>query len=189
MKTVSVAAALCASFLGAFLVLTACQVGNAAPPVGKVIAAVPGGSDDPGEASEQYATTTREPIKFGERQIIANGLSITVSSPKLFTPSEIAYPPSPRAVGFSITIDNLDTDAFSPGELVVKAFADGDPLKQVADAKQGYTGTVGAPDTVPSGKTMRLTLAYAVPAETVTILVRVQPKADSPDFVEFGGNV
>lgn len=184
MKTVRVAAALCL-----FLALAACHADNTAAPAGKVIAAVPEDSDDADPASQRYTGLAHEPTRFGERRKGSNGLSITVSSPKLFTPSEIAYPPSPRAVAFSVTIDNNSQDAYSPTELVVQAFAGGDALKQVADAKQGYMGIVGAADDVPPGKTMRLTLAYAVPAETVTMVVTIQPSADSQDSVEFSGTV
>jgi hypothetical protein len=183
-KTVRVAAAICA-----LLALAGCQTGNVAAPAGKVVAAIPGDSDDTDQASQRYTGLAHEPTRFGERRISANGLSITVSSPRLFTPSEIAFPPSPRAVAFSITIDNNGKDAYSPTELVVTAFAGGDTLKQVADAKQGYMGMARAADDVPPGKTMRLTVAYAVPAETVTIIVRVEPMADSLEPLEYTGTV
>lgn len=184
MKTVRVAAALCA-----FLALAGCQTGDVAAPAGKVVAVIPVDSDETDQASQRYTGPAHEPTRFGQRRISANGLSITVSSPGLFTPSEIAYPPSPRAVAFSITIDNNGQDAYSPTELVVKAFADGDTLKQVADAKQGYMGMARAMDDVPPGKSLRLTVAYAVPDETVTVMVTVQPMADSQEPVAFTGSV
>jgi hypothetical protein len=175
-KTVLWAAAACV-----LLALAGCQASQPSLSAGAAGSRV---------SEEAYTGAADQPARFGERRIVGDGLSITVSTPKPFTPSELAYPKSPRAVAFSITIDNNSKEMYQPTALVVKAFADGEGVKQISDAAQGYTGMVGPAEDVPPGKSLRITLAFAVPGDAVTMLLTVQPdKSLTYNIVDFSGTV
>lgn len=138
---------------------------------------------------EPAAKVTDGPAKFGDRLPAGESLVVGVSAPKSFVPSETAYPHAPRAVAFEISIENQGTRPYRPSQLMIKAVtADGRTAVQVVDTPQGYTGVAGTGADVPPGKSVRLTIAFAVPADQVDLRVMVQPDASvAAMLAEFAG--
>lgn len=125
----------------------------------------------------------------GGRRSLAGGLAVTMSAPKVFTPTETASPHAPRAVAFELTIDNEGSDVYLPAQLAVTATSNGVAALQVIDSTQGYTGTVGA-DALPPGEHLRVTVAFAIPKERAEVALRLQPNAeDGGGVVLFQGTV
>jgi hypothetical protein len=136
--------------------------------------------------SSQTTSPTDPPA--GQR-IVMNGLAISISVPKSFTPTHSAYPRTPRAVAFEMRIDNEGTDPFQPSQLAVTATSNGAPTQQVIDSTQGYTGLV-ATDEVRPGQSVRLTVAFAVPQQRADLQLMVQPSGvDGGRFTLFTGTV
>lgn len=128
--------------------------------------------------------------KFGERRTVSGGaLTVTVLAPKSFVPGDSAYPRSPRAVVFEVAVENRGTRTYRPAQLVVKATGPtGQAVDPVVDKTQGYTGGANADVEVPPGKNIRLTFAFAVPADPTDLTVTVQPDiATAGDRAEFEG--
>jgi hypothetical protein len=120
---------------------------------------------------------------------LGNGLMITVSAPKTFTPTETAYPRTPRAVAFDLIIDNESTAGYRPSQLAVTATCNGAKALQVIDSTQGYPGSVAATDEVPPGQQVRLAVAFAVPSGRTGLALTVQPNQDGPGTTVFEGTV
>jgi hypothetical protein len=128
--------------------------------------------------------------KFGERRTVSGGaLTVTVLAPKSFVPADSAYPRSPRAAVFEVALENRGNRTYRPAQLVVKATVPtGNAMDPVVDKTQGYTGGVNADVEVPPGKNIRLTFAFAVPADPIDLTVTVQPDiATASDRAEFEG--
>jgi hypothetical protein len=111
--------------------------------------------------------------RSGERKPLGNGLSIAVSAPKSFVPTDSAYPKTPRALGFDVTVENNGPAPYRPTLLAIAASANGVATKQVIDSTQGYTGVVGD-DEIPPGGTARFSVAFAVPADRLPVQVSAQ---------------
>jgi hypothetical protein len=140
-------------------------------------------------ASTGSASTGEPAARPSGQRTLGNGLAITVSAPKVFTPTEAAYPRTPRAVAFELTIDNLGTDPYRPSQLSVTATSNGAAALQVIDSTQGYTGIVDA-DTLPPGEHLRVPVAFAIPKERAEVTLRIQPNAeDGGGVVLFQGTV
>lgn len=120
------------------------------------------------------ASAASNPSQSGERRPLGDDLSITVSGPTSFVPTDSAYPKSPRALGFDVTVENHGATAYRPTVLVLTATADGQAARQVIDSTQGYSGMVGDIEIAPGAKA-RFSVAFAVPAERVTLRVSAQP--------------
>ncbi|HET9138115.1 hypothetical protein [Actinophytocola sp.] len=148
-----------AAALGALSLLAACGAGP-----------VSGAAEVPLQPLSQ--TSSNAP-----RLITENGLSVTVSPPKVFTPTDAASPPAARAVAFDMVIDNEGTSVFRPAQLSVTATCDGATAVQVIDSTQGYTGFVSATEEVPPGQQVRLAVAFALPTERSQFQLLVQPDA------------
>lgn len=168
MRFVGLAAAACL----AAAVVTGCG----APGTGSQ----PGGARAGSAARDGQVPATDGPTAFGVQRTWTNGLAITISPPKSLQPSEVASPRSPRAAVFEVMIDNDTTDPYKPSQMVVQATSGGQPVQEIDDAAQGLDGVSGARPDVPPGKTIKLTLGFAVPAERVPIQLVVLPDASSP---------
>jgi hypothetical protein len=119
-----------------------------------------------------------------------NGLSVALSAPKSFTPTEAAFPRTPRAVAFDMIIENGSGTVYRPAQLSVIALVNGQSAAQVVDSTQGYTGFVGATDEVPPGQNVRVTVAFAVPVARADLRLLVQPDAvDGHRVTVFEGTV
>jgi hypothetical protein len=164
-RIVKVVAALCFATAFAFVGCAAQQ--SARSPQSGATTTTGGGPSAAQSTSAQH--------KFGEAQFWEKGLSITVSTPRSLTPSDNAFPQSPRAVVFEVTIDNRTTDIYKPALLVVKATANGQSAAEIVDPAQGLNGIVSGAQDVPPGKTLKLTVAFAVPAASAKMELTVQP--------------
>jgi hypothetical protein len=167
MRIATLAAALC--FAAAFAFAGCAAQQSARSPQSGAATTTGGGPSAAQLTSGQH--------KFGEAQYWDSGLSITVSTPRSLTPSDTAFPQSPRAAVFEVTIDNRTTEVYKPALLVVKATAAGGPAAEIVDPAQGLNGIVSGAQDVPPGKTLKLTVAFAVPAASANMELTVQPDA------------
>jgi hypothetical protein len=127
---------------------------------------------------------------MGNQRLLDNGLSVALSAPKSFTPTDAASPRTPRAVAFDMIIENGSGTVYRPAQLSVIALVNGQSAAQVVDSTQGYTGFVGGTDEVPPGQNVRVTVAFAVPPTRADLRLLVQPDAsDGRQITVFEGTV
>ena len=127
-------------------------------------------------------------LVFGRDHQFANGVTISVSTPRSFRPSETAYPRSPRAVAFEIAIKNDGPQPYRLSGLSVVATVGGTTVKQVVDSVQGFAGVVGADRDISASRNVRLTLAFAVPAETIEMQLALRPNPANSDIALYCGS-
>lgn len=125
------------------------------------------------------AAPAQQTLLFGGQYRFANGITISVSTPKSFQPSTSAYPHSDRAVAFEIAIRNDGDQPYRLSGLSVSATVDGSGAKQVVDPTQGYSGIVDAGKDVPAGRDVRVTLAFAVAEQQTEMKLALRPTATS----------
>lgn len=154
----------------ALLVLVGCGIGHSSEAV-----------EQPTRTATPTAAAERSDYRAsdGTRKSIGDGVVLTLSPPKSFTPTDTAYPPAIRAVAFEMTLDNGSAAAYRPAGLSFTASVDGVPTHQVIDSTQGYTGTSVADELAP-GQSRRLTVAFAVGDEPGQMRVSVHAAAQSP---------
>ncbi|WP_034274118.1 hypothetical protein [Haloechinothrix halophila] len=124
---------------------------------------------------------------FGDRFTFLNGLSVTVSRPKSFTPSDTAYPDSPRAVAFEIVIQNGTEWPYHLSDLSITTWIGGDQSPELIDTTQGYNGIVDIDAEVPVARKTRMTLAYAADRDADAVRLRIRPKPDASATVTYVG--
>lgn len=120
---------------------------------------------------------TPSSTRLANQRLFDNGLSVTVSTPKSFTPTDAALPRSPRAIAFDLIIENGSGTVYRPAQLSILATVDDKAASQLVDSTQGYTGFVGATDEVAPGQSVRVTVAFAVPSGRSRLQLNVQPDA------------
>jgi hypothetical protein len=128
-------------------------------------------------AAERSDYVAREKIT----RSIGEDVTLVVSAPTSFTPTQEAYPKAARAVAFELVIDNKSDAVYRPAQLQFTATADGTPADQVIDTTQGYSGVTGTADEVLPNQTMRFSVAFGVPPQpcAVRVAVRATTAADS----------
>lgn len=167
MKTVAVVAAACASLVW----LAGC-----------------GGAVSPDAAREGSSATVERARaglpapRSGEPTPLGDGLSIAVSQPVSFVPTGNASPAAERAVGFEMTVRNEGVVAYRPTLLALIASAGDEATRQVIDSTQGYSGVVGAAEIAP-GRSMRFSVAFAVPPVKTEVRVHARPDPGRPTVV------
>lgn len=114
---------------------------------------------------------------------LGNGVTLTVSAPRSFTPTDTAYPQAARAVAFDMVIENGGDTVYRPAQLSFVATVDGVEAEQVIDSTQGYTGVVGAIDEVLPSQDLRFAVAFGVPVDPCAVRVEVRPDTVSPDAI------
>lgn len=147
------------------LVLTACGAnratdearGQALPP--------------PAQAAEGADYLTRD----GVTRSLGNGITLSVSAPTPFTPTEEAYPKAARAVAFELVIHNKGDITYRPAQLSFVATVDGLATDQVVDSTQGYSGVTGTADEVLPNQSFRFAVAFAVSGKPCAVWVAVRP--------------
>lgn len=143
----------------------------------------------PMSARPASAPDSGQPARSDNQRVVVDGLAITLLPPKSFTPTASAHPRAPRAVAFDLIIDNESPEDYQPSELSVAAFSNGLPAAQVIDSTQGYTGLVGA-DEVPPGQSLRISVAFAVPADPADVRLLVRPRVlDGGQVTLFDGTL
>ena len=128
-------------------------------------------------------------LRFGADHRFASGLTVSVGSPQSFRPSPSAYPASPRGAAFDVQLVNNGADTYKLSGLNVTATADGRAVKQVVDATQGFNGIADAGKDVLPGRTVHVTLAFAVPPEPTQLRLQIRPAATEPVAVTYCGQV
>lgn len=112
---------------------------------------------------------------FGDRRTWPNGLAITLSQPRSLKPSSTAYPQAARAAVFELTVENGTSSTYKPSQLALRATIGGQPAQEVVDPAQGLGGYVAAQDDLVPGKSVRLTVAFALPEQPADLRILVQP--------------
>jgi len=146
-------------------------IGAGGSPAGAGASASPAGND----------------LKFGADHRFASGLTISVGSPQSFRPSPSAYPQSPRGAAFDVQLTNDGSTTYKLSGLNVTATTGGKPVKQVVDTTQGFTGITDAGKDVLPGRSVHLTLAFAVPREQTQLRLQIRPSATEPAAVTYCG--
>lgn len=178
MNRVRLAAAACA-----LLFASACSAGPYSDAAQQPDSLTAGSSGTP---PRSQATSTRP----ANQHRLDNGLAVTLSAPKSFTPTDAASPRSPRAVAFDLLLENGSGASYHPSQLSILGLIDGRAAAQVVDSTQGYTGFVGATDEVRPGESVRVTVAFAVPMDRVRLSLTVRPDAmDTERITLFEGTV
>lgn len=121
----------------------------------------PGHSGDATPAAASSSSSAAHP-SFGETYTYDDGLAVTVSAPKPFTPSDsaVATKQWPAYVSFTVTLSNGTTKNYDPS-LFTATLQSGDTEgEQVFDTAQGVDGS---PSTqLLPGREARFALAYGV---------------------------
>jgi hypothetical protein len=141
-------------------------------------------------STRTFPRTPAPTTRLGNQRLLDNGLSVALSAPKSFTPTDAASPRTSRAVAFDMIIENGSGTVYRPAQLSVIALVNGESAAQVVDSTQGYTGFVGAADEVPPGQNVRVTVAFAVPVTRAELRLLLQPDAvDGRRITVFEGTV
>jgi hypothetical protein len=126
--------------------------------------------------------------KGGVTRSIREGVTLVVSGPTSFTPTEEAYPKAARAVAFELVIDNRSETVYRPAQLSFVATADGVETTQVIDSTQGYSGVTNADDEVLPSQSLRFSVAFRVPEEPCSVRVAVRAESATATTI-FDGTV
>jgi hypothetical protein len=128
--------------------------------------------------------------KGGMTLSIRDDLTLSVSAPTSFTPTEEAYPQAVRAVAFELVLDNRGDAVYRPAQLSFVATVDGVAADQVIDSTQGYSGVTGTADEVLPSQTLRFSVAFGVPDRPCVVRVAVRPDSSSGNAIPiFDGTV
>jgi hypothetical protein len=112
---------------------------------------------------------------FGTQRVWSNGMAVTVQPPTSLKPSDTSFPQSPRTAVFTLTVVNGTKTAYRTSQLSLRAFVDGAPVAEVRDSVQGLNGVGAGVNEVAPGAETVLTVAFAVPAESVRLRLVVEP--------------
>ncbi|AXB47254.1 hypothetical protein [Amycolatopsis albispora] len=130
-------------------------------------------------AAHQRLVPAETQVDFGREFRFPDGLTVLVSTPRTFQPSATAYPRCARAVAFEVNLLNDGKQPYRLSGFSASATVAGEPAKQVVDSAQGFTGIVDAAKDVEPGRNVRLTFAFAMPAEPVELRMSVRPGPES----------
>lgn len=133
--------------------------------------------DAPGVAAERSEYLAKVTRKIGD------DITLSVSAPTSFTPTDEAYPKAARAVAFELVIDNKGDTVYRPAQLLFVATAGGQPADQIIDSTQGYSGVTSTDDEVLPHETLRFSIAFGVPAHQCAVRVAVRPEADAASAI------
>jgi hypothetical protein len=131
-------------------------------------------SASPSTSSQAYDSSSVF-ASFGEQRTWTGGLAIRIASPRSIKPSDTAYPQAARAAVFEMTIENGTNSPYKPSQLAVKAVLGTQPAQEVVDPAQGLNGFVAAAQDIPPDKSLKLTLAFAMPQQPGQLRIVVQP--------------
>ncbi|OLR89487.1 hypothetical protein [Actinokineospora bangkokensis] len=137
----------------------------------------------PTTLSEKALRSGGPSVRGGERTPLGQGLVLTVSAPKSFTPTGSASPPgAARAVGFDMTVENDGQTSYKPALLALEARSDGRATQQVIDTTAGYTGVAGGGELRP-GESAHFSVAFAVPQGKAWVHIDARPDPSSSPAV------
>jgi hypothetical protein len=131
--------------------------------------------------------TSNGELAFGAGHTFADGVTITVSTPKSIHPSAAAYPACDRAAAFEIEVTNAGADPYRLSGLSVTATVAGTQAIQVVDSTQGFNGIVDAGTDIAPGRTVQLNLAFAVPLPATELRLVLRPDITSAITATYSG--
>ncbi|MCI1748852.1 MAG: hypothetical protein LKI24_12670 [Acidipropionibacterium sp.] len=141
-----------------------------------------GESSDAGGAQSAQETATDTVAKFGSAYVYQDGLSVTVSAPKAFEPSEYAAGTDnfKHFVSFEVRIVNKTGKPWDPSLFSATVQSDNEEGEEVFD-----DGLEGAPQTkLLNGRETKFAVAYGV-ANPKDIVMEVNPDMIDHDAVMF----
>lgn len=167
--------------LAALTPLAACGLGAAGDPADaqNVVSTAP----DSGPS----APTSAVAPAFGTPHTYPDGLTVTVSRPMSFTPSNTASPRVEHAVSFELTVINGTERPYQLSRLALQAEINGMPSREVVDPAQGYTGKADA--VLPPSRSVTVLLAFGCDSWPTTASLRVSPGHPEDTATEFTGPV
>lgn len=130
-------------------------------------------------AAHQAMVPAESRVDFGREFRFPDGVTVLVSTPRTFQPSETAYPRCARAVTFEVNLLNEGEQPYRLSGFSASATVSGEPAKQVVDSAQGFTGIVDAAKDVEPGRNVRLNFAFAMPADPVELKMSVRTGPES----------
>lgn len=126
----------------------------------------------------------------GVTRSLGNDVTLSVSAPATFTPTEEAFPKASRAVAFELVIHNQGDAVYRLAQLSFVATADGQAADQVIDSTQGYSGVTDTADDVLPSQTFRFAVAFGVPGKPAVVRVAVRPTSSATSAIPiFDGTV
>jgi hypothetical protein len=162
------------------LVLAACGTSRASDAAHQALT-----NPAPADAAQESGYQPRGEVT----RSIVEDVTLSVSTPTLFTPTEEAYPKAVRAVAFELVLDNQSDTVYRPAQLSFVATADGVPVDQIIDSTQGYSGVMGTDEVLPS-QTLRFSVAFGVPEQTCVVRVTVRPETAATHVIPlFDGTI
>jgi hypothetical protein len=157
------------------LVLTACGAGRPTDDVRQAVHSTP----SPTVAAERSEYLAKD----GAVKSLGGDITLSVSVPESFTPTDTAYPRAARAVAFELVIANRSDSVYRPAQMSFVATADGVAADQVIDSTQGYTGVVGARERLLPNQTLRFAVAFGVPRQPCAVRVAVRPDSSAANAI------
>lgn len=156
------------------LVLTAC---GATPTATEAHESSP--SHTPSAAGDRADLMTKGAITRSVREDV----TLVVSPPTSFTPTETAYPKAARAVAFEMVIDNQSDTMYRPAQLSFIATAGGRTAGQIIDSTQGYNGVTSTADEVSPNQILRFSVAFGVPPNVCMVRMAVRTEASATSTI------
>ncbi|MGW4034344.1 DUF4352 domain-containing protein [Streptomyces sp. NPDC004838] len=136
------------------------------------------GSDDKGKAKGKGGDGEKGGLGAGDASAYKDGLKVTVSAPKSFTPSEVAagHTAGNKAYKVTVVIENTGTKKFDSTLVLAdaRAGADGVTAEQIFDQKvdSSFDGMI-----MP-GKKATVTFGFSAPADAKNLTVEITPGFD-----------
>jgi hypothetical protein len=163
------------------LVLAACGGGHTADEARQSL-----GTPVAAEGPERADYLARD----GVTRSLGNDVTLSVSAPTSFTPTEEAYPKATRAVAFELVIHNQGNAVYRPAQLSLVATVDGQATDQIIDSTQGYSGVTDTAGEVLPSQTFRFAVAFGVPGKPCVVRVAVRPTSSATSAIPiFDGTV
>lgn len=115
-------------------------------------------------AAESTAEASNE-LQFGDKYTYENGVSLAISKPEAFKPSEtglmlLSDPDGKDFVSFDVTIVNGSDEAYDPNLTNFTASSDGEEAEQIFDTDNKLNGSPST--TVKPGKSVKFKIGFAV---------------------------
>jgi hypothetical protein len=126
----------------------------------------------------------------GITRSLGDDITLSVSTPTSFTPTDEAYPKASRAVAFELVLHNKSDTVYRTAQLSFVATADGAATDLLVDSTQGYTGVIGATNEVLPSQSLRFAVAFGVPDQPSTVRVAVRPESSATSAIPiFDGTI
>ncbi|WP_351227919.1 DUF4190 domain-containing protein [Streptomyces sp. NPDC002133] len=133
------------------------------------------GSDKPLEKAEDGEDATGKALAAGDSAVYDDDLTVTVSEPKAYTPTEYAvgHTKGNKAYKITVTVENAGKEKFDASLITGEARAGKDGVK----AEEIYDDKVGDPitGTILPGKKVTATWAFDAPADAKNLTVEISP--------------